>query len=45
MGYESTGWDRGGLLSVTYEFGCPKPAPPTTPEPVIEPNLEPMSMK
>jgi len=46
MGYESTGWDWGGLLSITYEFGCPVAAPPAPePAPVIEPKIEPMSMK
>ncbi len=46
MGYESHGWDWGGLLSVTYEFGCPVATPPVTPPaPVIEPKLEPMTMK
>ncbi len=46
MGYESHGWDWGGLLSVTYEFGCPVATPPVTPPaPVIEPKLEPMSYK
>ena len=46
MGYESTGWDWGGLLSVTYEFGCPVATPPPAPPaPVIEPKLEPMTMK
>jgi hypothetical protein len=46
MGYETTGWDWGGLLSVTYEFGCPVATPPpAAPAPVIEPKLEPMSYK
>jgi hypothetical protein len=43
--YDSSGWEYGGLLTVTYEFGCPKPVPPVREEPKIEPKLEPMSMR
>jgi hypothetical protein len=43
--YESSGWEYGGLLTITYEFGCPKPVPPVREEPKIEPKLEPMSMR
>ncbi len=42
--YENTGWDWGGMLSLTYEFGCPVVVPPAAP-PVIEPKIEPMSIK
>jgi hypothetical protein len=44
--YESSGWEWGALLSLTYEFGCPVATPPAAPTaPVIEPKLEPMSVK
>jgi hypothetical protein len=44
--YESSGWEWGALLSLTYEFGCPVPTPPPAPPaPVIEPKIEPMSFK
>lgn len=43
--YESSGWEYGGTLTITYEFGCPTAPPPVTPAPVIEPKLEPMSYK
>ncbi len=46
MGYESRGWDWGGLFSVTYEFGCPKPVPPVVPAPPAPaPQLTPMSQR
>jgi hypothetical protein len=42
--YENTGWEYGGMLSITFEFGCPVAVPPApAPAPVIEPKLEPMS--
>ncbi len=43
--YENIGWNYGGLLSISYEFGCPVAVPPVIPTPVIEPKLEPMSFK
>ena len=43
--YENTGWEWGGLLSLTYEFGCVVAVPPVIPAPPIEPKLEPMSFK
>ncbi len=44
--YESSGWEWGALLSLTYEFGCPVATPPPAPPaPVIEPKIEPMSFK
>ena len=44
--YESSGWEYGGLLTITYEFGCPAPVPPVTPEaPKTSPQLTPMSFK
>jgi hypothetical protein len=44
--YEDSTWIYGGLLTVTYEFGCPVAVPPApAPAPVIEPKLEPMSFK
>ena len=44
--YEASGWEWGALLSLSYEFGCPVATPPIAPPaPVVEPKLEPMSMK
>ncbi len=43
--YENCGWEWGGMLSLTYEFGCPVVVPPVIPAPVIEPKIEPMSKK
>ncbi len=43
---ENTGWEYGGLLSISYEFGCPKPVPPVVPAPPAPaPQLTPMSQK
>ncbi len=44
--YETSGWEWGALLSLTYEFGCPAPVPPVAPEaPKVAPQLTPMSQK
>ncbi len=44
--YETSGWEWGALLSLSYEFGCPAPLPPVAPEaPKVAPQLTPMSFK
>ncbi len=43
---DTSEWQYGGYLMLTYELGVPKPVPPAAaPAPIIEPKLEPMSQK